>query len=106
MLHAHSSSFSITRASSMLHRLVFAPCFMHTPPFQTRVVHPSLLHRLTSFFAPCLQHTPPFTALFVHLSILHRLTFAPCLTHTPPFTAKLVHPSPLHRLTSFFAPCL
>ena len=61
---------------------------MRTSFWTTLTVHPSVLHRI--IFAPCMMHTPSLktVSLFVHSSVLHRLTFAPCLVHTPTFWAK------------------
>ncbi len=67
---AHSSSLIAWFVHpSLLHRLTFAPCLMHTPPRWTWLVHPSVLHSLIATFAPCFLHTPPFLAWFVHPSV-------------------------------------
>ena len=59
-------------SSSLMNCLSFtpSPSLMGTPSFWTKLaVHPSVLHRI--IFAPCMMHSPSLKTLFVHSSVLH-----------------------------------
>ena len=75
------------------------------PSWRGWLVHSSKLHsRVTFYFSMHVTQTPPFLTKLVHPSKLHRFTFAPCvMIHTPPTFLNDAVCTPL--LTATFSSC-